>query len=31
LGGRTPHSVYTEAEPCPTRPELTTSGVQPVQ
>jgi len=30
LGGRTPHSVYTEAEPCPTRPELTTSGAKPV-
>jgi len=31
LGGRTPHSVYTEAKPCPTRPELTISGAQPVQ
>lgn len=31
LGGRTPQSVYSEAESCPTRPELTISGGQPVQ
>jgi putative transposase len=31
LGGRTPQAVYTEAEPCPTRPEFMISGVQPVQ
>ena len=30
LGGRTPQAVYTEAEPCPIRPELTTSGAKPV-
>ena len=26
LGGRTPHEVYTETEPCSSRPELTMSG-----
>jgi putative transposase len=31
LGGRTPHAVYTEAEPCSTRPELTMSGAKTVQ
>jgi putative transposase len=31
LGGRTPQSVYSESKPCPTRPELTISGAQPVQ
>ena len=31
LGGRTPHSVYTEAEPCPTRPGLMMQGAKPVQ
>jgi putative transposase len=31
LRGRTPHEVYTEIEPCPTRPGLTMSGAQTVQ
>jgi transposase InsO family protein len=31
LGGRTPHEVYNETEPCPTRPGLTMSGAQAVQ
>ena len=31
LGGRTPHAVYTEAEPCSSRPGLTMSGAQAVQ
>ena len=31
LGGRTPHEVYTEIEPCSSRPELTMSGAQSVQ
>jgi len=31
LGGRTPHEVYTEIEPCSSRPELTMSGVRTVQ
>jgi putative transposase len=31
LGGRTPHEVYTEAEPCSSRPGLTMSGAAPVQ
>ena len=31
LGGRTPHSVYTESEPCPTRPGLMMQGAKPVQ
>jgi putative transposase len=31
LGGRTPHAVYTEAEPCSSRPELTISGAEAVQ
>ncbi|MFY8147811.1 MAG: integrase core domain-containing protein [Prochlorococcaceae cyanobacterium] len=26
LGGRTPHEVYTETKPKPSRPELTISG-----
>jgi putative transposase len=31
LGGRTPHEVYTETEPCSSRPELTMSGARSVQ
>ena len=31
LGGKTPHQVYTEAEPCSSRPELTMSGAKTVQ
>ncbi len=31
LGGKTPHEVYTETEPCSTRPELTISGARAVQ
>jgi putative transposase len=31
LGGRTPHEVYTETEPCSSRPELTMSGAGNVQ
>jgi putative transposase len=31
LGGRTPHEVYTEAEPCSSCPELTMSGAGTVQ
>ena len=31
LGGKTPHAVYTEAEPHSTRPGLTMSGVGTVQ
>ena len=31
LGGRTPCAVYTEAEPCYSRPELTMSGANTVQ
>ncbi len=31
LGGRTPHEVYIETEPCSPRPELTMSGVRAVQ
>ena len=31
LGGRTPHEVYTETEPCSSRPELTMSGAETVQ
>jgi len=31
LGGRTPHEVYTENEPCSSRPELTNSGARSVQ
>ena len=31
LGGRTPHKVYTETEPCSSRPGLTMSGAQAVQ
>ncbi|WP_231598251.1 IS3 family transposase [Synechococcus sp. CBW1002] len=31
LGGKTPHAVYTEAEPCSTRPGLTMSGAGTVQ
>jgi putative transposase len=31
LGGRTPHTVYTETEPCSTRPGLTMSGAKAVQ
>jgi putative transposase len=31
LGGKTPHEVYTEAEPCSSRPELTMSGAATVQ
>jgi len=31
LGGRTPHEVYTETEPCSTRPGLTMSGAKAVQ
>jgi putative transposase len=31
LGGKTPHQVYTESEPCSARPELTMSGARTVQ
>jgi putative transposase len=31
LGGRTPHEVYTETEPCSSRLELTMSGARTVQ
>lgn len=31
LGGRTPHEVYTETEPCSSCPELTMSGAGTVQ
>ena len=31
LRGRTPHEVYTETEPCSSRPELTMSGAGTVQ
>lgn len=31
LGGRTPHEVYTETEPCSSHPELTMSGAGTVQ
>jgi len=31
LGGRTPHEVYAEAEPCSSRPRLTMSGARAVQ
>jgi putative transposase len=31
LGGRTPHEVYTEPEPCSTRPGLTMPGAGTVQ
>jgi putative transposase len=31
LGGRTPHEVYTETEPCSSRPRLTMSGTGTVQ
>lgn len=31
LGGRTPHEVYTDTEPCSTRPGLTMSGAPAVQ
>ena len=31
LGGRTPHGVYTETEPCSSRPGLTMSGAGTVQ
>jgi len=31
LGGRTPHEVYSETEPCSSRPELTISGARSVQ
>jgi putative transposase len=31
LGGKTPYEVYTETEPCSSRPELTISGARPVQ
>jgi putative transposase len=31
LGGRTPHEVYTETEPCSSRPRLTMSGAGTVQ
>ena len=31
LGGRTPHEVYIEIEPCFSRPELTMSGTRTVQ
>lgn len=31
LGGRIPHVVCTETEPCSSRPELTMSGAQSVQ
>ena len=31
LGGRTPHAVYSETQPCSSRPELTISGAEAVQ
>jgi len=31
LGGRTPHEVYTETDPCSSRPELAMSGTRTVQ
>jgi putative transposase len=31
LGGRTPHEVYTETKPCPSRPGLMMSGARTVQ
>jgi putative transposase len=31
LGGKTPHEVYSEYEPCSSRPGLTMSGAQSVQ
>ncbi len=31
LGSRTPHEVYTENQPCSSRPELTMSGDGTVQ
>jgi putative transposase len=31
LGGRTPNEVYTEIEPCSSRPEVTMSGARTVQ
>lgn len=31
LGGKTPQEVYTETEPCSSRPELTMSGTRTVQ
>jgi putative transposase len=31
LGGRTPYEVYTETEPCSSRPGLTMSGARTVQ
>ena len=31
LGGRTPHAVYAETDPCSTRPGLTMSGGGAVQ
>jgi putative transposase len=31
LGGKTPYEVYTETEPCSSRPGLTMSGAQAVQ
>ena len=31
LGGKTPHQVYTETEPCSSRPDLTMSGARTVQ
>ena len=31
LGGRTPYEVYTETEPCSSRPGLTMSGTRTVQ
>jgi putative transposase len=31
LGGKTPHEVYTETEPCSSRSELTISGARTVQ
>lgn len=31
LGGKTPHEVYNEGEPCASRPELMMSGTGKVQ
>ena len=31
LGGKTPHEVYTETEPCSSRQKLTISGARAVQ
>ena len=31
LGGKTPHEVYTESEPCSSRSELTMTGARTVQ